>query len=316
MASGQSWGISADGGYMANPKLSKKLRFSTQPLLKFRQFVRPIDAFGKNVGDTVDYNKVTNVQTAGRKISETEKMPETKFIIRRASMSVSEWGNSIPYTGKLSDLSSFDITNPVHKGLRDDMAKVLDSGVATVAKTTDLSYTPTGVAVGDLQTDGSPASGGVNFNLFHLKEIVDYAVENNIPPATGGEGGDYVLIGTQKLIRGILDDPEFQEWTKYTQADRLLNGEVGKVYRTRIVLTTNTGALAKKNSSALGEGMFLGDDALVEAVAVSEEIRAKVPDDYGRSKGVAWYMLGDFATPWDFSVDGEGRIIYITSSSA
>ena len=33
---------------------------------------------------------------------------------------------------------------------------------------------------------------------------------------------------------------------------------------------------------------FFGNDTVAEAVAVPEEMRGKIPSDYGRSKGVAW----------------------------
>jgi len=33
---------------------------------------------------------------------------------------------------------------------------------------------------------------------------------------------------------------------------------------------------------------------VAEAVCVPEEMRGKIPTDYGRSKGVAWYYLGGF----------------------
>lgn len=31
----QKWGISADGGFLANPRISEKLRYAAQPLMKF-----------------------------------------------------------------------------------------------------------------------------------------------------------------------------------------------------------------------------------------------------------------------------------------
>jgi hypothetical protein len=33
---------------------------------------------------------------------------------------------------------------------------------------------------------------------------------------------------------------------------------------------------------------------VAEGVAVPEEMRGKIPTDYGRSKGIAWYYLGGF----------------------
>lgn len=39
---------------------------------------------------------------------------------------------------------------------------------------------------------------------------------------------------------------------------------------------------------------FFGSDTVAEAVAVPEEMRGKIPTDFGRSKGIAWYYLGGF----------------------
>ena len=36
----------------------------------------------------------------------------------------------------------------------------------------------------------------------------------------------------------------------------------------------------------------MGSDTVLEAPAIPEEIRAKLPGDYGRDKGIAWYYLG------------------------
>ena len=38
--------------------------------------------------------------------------------------------------------------------------------------------------------------------------------------------------------------------------------------------------------------MFLGADTVAEAVAIPEEVRGKIPTDYGRARGIAWYYLG------------------------
>ncbi len=313
----QQWAVSADGGYMANPTLSKKLRHAAQPMMKVRAQARPMDAFGKGMGDTYDFDKVSNVNTAGRAIGETERIPVTKFVIRKASMTIAEYGNSIEWTGKLATLSQFDLTDPTQLAMRNDMAKVLDVNCATEFKTTKMAYIPTAAATGSFETDGAPisATATVPLNLFHLKEIVDRAITDLVPPAVGGEDGDYVLVTQRKSIRGLVDDSEFQEWTKYTEGPKRLNGEIGRIYRTRIVETTHSGALTTKGTgSALGEGLFIGSDAVAEAVAIPEELRSKIPDDYGRVKGLAWYYLGGWKNIWDLTTDGEYRTIHITSA--
>jgi thiamine-phosphate pyrophosphorylase len=37
-----------------------------------------------------------------------------------------------------------------------------------------------------------------------------------------------------------------------------------------------------------------GGDTVAEGIVIPEEMRGKIPTDYGRSRGVAWYYLGGF----------------------
>ena len=43
-----------------------------------------------------------------------------------------------------------------------------------------------------------------------------------------------------------------------------------------------------------GTIVAIGAIAVAEAVAVPEEIRGKIPGDFGRDRGIAWYYLGGF----------------------
>jgi hypothetical protein len=39
------------------------------------------------------------------------------------------------------------------------------------------------------------------------------------------------------------------------------------------------------------------EDTVAEALVIPEEMRGAIPSDYGRSKGVAWYYLGQSFGP-------------------
>ena len=60
-----------------------------------------------------------------------------------------------------------------------------------------------------------------------------------------------------------------------------------------------------------GEAIFFGGDAVMEAIAIPEELRAKIPTDYGRSLGVAWYGLMGFSKIWDVATDTQPKIIHV-----
>ena len=81
-----------------------------------------------------------------------------------------------------------------------------------------------------------------------------------------------------------------------------MNGEFGRYENVRYVVQTNIvkgvstdGINGTGWSTALSDWIFfMGNDTVAEAIAVPEEMRGKIPSDYGRSKGVAWYYMGGF----------------------
>jgi hypothetical protein len=92
----------------------------------------------------------------------------------------------------------------------------------------------------------------------------------------------------------------------------IYNGEIGKYEGVRFIEQTNiphgnyslTGAGGNYASSssfttwfnAVSDWIyFFGEDTVAEALVVPEEVRGKIPSDYGRAKGIAWYYLGGFA---------------------
>jgi hypothetical protein len=61
------------------------------------------------------------------------------------------------------------------------------------------------------------------------------------------------------------------------------------------------------------QAFFFGEDTVIEAIAVPTEIRGKIPSDYGRDKGVAWYALEGFALV--HSAAAQARIVEWASAA-
>jgi hypothetical protein len=70
----------------------------------------------------------------------------------------------------------------------------------------------------------------------------------------------------------------------------ILRGEIGKFEGVRFVEQTNIASKGWTNGKS-DEAFFLGEDTVAEAVAVPEEIRGKIPTNYGLDKGIMWYAL-------------------------
>lgn len=293
---GQVWVTNTLGGYMYSDNLSKVLRHAVQPLCKFRQFADVKDAAvqGKGKGDTFHWNVYSDVATQGTTLAETSTMPETNFTITQGTMTITEYGNSVPYTGKLDDLSEQPVKEVIHKVLKNDAKKAFDIASHAEFNKTPLRVVATGGTATDavtLYTNGTvTGTNNVALGLAHVKVIVDTMKERNIPPY---EGDDYFAIAHTSTLRKFKDDLEAIR--KYTAEGfgLIANGEVGRAENTRFVEQNNIAKGTWANSKS-NWAYFFGADTVAEGIAIPEEIRGKIPTDYGRSRGIAWYYLGGF----------------------
>lgn len=293
---GQLWVTNTLGGYMYSDNLSKVLRHAVQPLCKFRQFADVKDAAvqGKGKGDTFHWNVYSDVATQGTVLTETSTMPETNFTITQGTMTITEYGNSVPYTGKLDDLSGHPVKEVINKVLKNDAKRAFDAAAHAQFNATPLRVIATGGTATNavtLYTNGTvTGTNNVALGLDHVKVIADLMKERNIPPY---EGDDYFAIANVTTLRKFKDDLEAIR--KYTAEGfgMIANGEVGRAENTRFVEQNNI-AKANWTNAKSNWAFFFGADTVAEGIAVPEEMRGKIPTDYGRSRGIAWYYLGGF----------------------
>lgn len=95
--SGQLWSVSADGGYLWSEQLSKTFRMSLQPATKFRQLCDAADATekGLHAGQYFYWNVGSNVGTQGRRLVETNPIPQTQGSLAQRSLQVFEFGYAV-----------------------------------------------------------------------------------------------------------------------------------------------------------------------------------------------------------------------------
>ncbi len=302
---GQVWAVNSLGGFMYSRQLSNVLRMAVQPLVKFRQFadVRDASQQGKKKGDIFTWDVFSDVATAGGNLVETNTMPETNFTITQGTLTISEAGNSVPYSGKLDNLSKFPVMELIQKVLKNDAVKSFDRLAWYQFNQTPLRVIPTGgtdTAAISLYTNGTvTGTNQIAFNNSHAKAIVDTMKERNIPAYIGD---DYYALAWPTTLRTFKNNLETIHQYSETGFKLIMNGEIGRYENVRYVEQTNIvkGISTDGLSGTPWTGgdsdwiFFFGNDTVAEAIAVPEEMRGKIPSDYGRSKGVAWYYLGGF----------------------
>ena len=308
---GQVWAVNNLGGFMYSRQLSNVLRMSVQPLVKFRQFcdVRDASQQGKKKGDIFTWDVFSDVATAGGVMTETNTTPETNFTITQGTLTITEAGNSVPYSGKLDNLSKFPVMELVQKVLKNDAVKAFDRMAWSQFNSTLLRAIPVSgndPAAISLFTNGTvTGTNSVAYNNGHAKSVVDLMKERNIPAYLGD---DYYALAWPTTLRTFKNNLETIHQYSDTGFKLIMNGEVGRYENTRYIEQTNIAKGVGTTGIAASAGgdmapwvngksdwlFFMGSDTVAEAVAVPEEMRGKIPTDYGRSKGVAWYYLGGF----------------------
>lgn len=305
----QIWSVNSLGGFLASDEFSKKIRHRAQPLMKFRQFVDIEGAMGKNRGDTVLFDKISNISTAGGTINETATITKNNYTITQGSLTINEYGNAIPFTLKAQSLAEVMVPEIVKTVLRDDMAKVLDSQAAIEFQTSDYKATVTNTATTTFGSGGAAlATSSGSMSDKNVRDVIDQMKILNIPRA---DGSNYVCIASTNSIRGLYDF--FEAKAQNTTMAPLAAGEVGTYYGCRFVEETNRLSNVLGSGANDGEAVFFGADAVKEGVVIPENIRIDLPKDFGRDQAIAWYYMGGFKKTWDFSDDGETRIIHLTS---
>ena len=159
--------------------------------------------------------------------------------------------------------------------------------------------------------------------LAHIRQIVDafktgifgtVLTAGNVTPPYDGDS--YICIASREALRGILNDPDWREVHLYASPDNILRGEVGMVEGVRFVETSHRATLSVTSANSIGQAVFFGEAPVIESVAIPEEIRAKIPGDYGRDRGVAWYALMGWARIWDAvsTSDNESHLVFFSGA--
>lgn len=289
---GQVWETAAAGGYMYSGELSDVLRNALQPMTRFLQHCDADDFTDKGLhaGDAFQWNVYSDVATQGGKIDENERMPETGFTITQGSGTIFEFGNSVPYSGLLDNNSRHPVKQIIHKALKNDCVKAFETEAHEQFEASPLTATATSSTAITFTTNGTH-SGATTGNLLnaHIKLISDQMKDRNMPVYSDG---NYRSLLRPSTLRAFKDELESLHQHVPEGFGKLLNGEVGRHWE-GIRFFEHT-FIADKGWSFSDQAFFFGDDTVIEAIVCPPEIRGKLPGDYGRDKGIAWYAEEGF----------------------
>ena len=322
--SGQVWETNTAGGFMYSGELSDVLRNALQPMTRFLQHCDADDFTDKGLhaGDAYQWNVYSDVGQQGGRIVENQRMPETGFTITQKSGTIYEVGNSVPYTGRLDDASRHPVKQIINRALKNDCVKAFENEAYQQFLLTPFKgvLRDTGASAsvdffdvpGGGTPSGAPQALGIVMENNHVKIISDEMKERDMPVWSDG---NYRSICRPKYMRAFKNDLEPLHQHVAEGFGNMLNGEVGRHWEgIRFFEQTFIARQNFATNTTTGDNsFFFGEDTVIEAIVCPPEMRGKLPGDYGRDKGVAWYAEEGFNLVHD--VPADARILHLTDAA-
>lgn len=314
-----SWTYDAPSGVYKNHEISDNLRQASIAQAKIVGFTTPEPGYGTKKGEKITIFRDGNMTVpTSAQFDEGDPIPEDTLSVSSTEIQPVQLGRSAPYFDLEQQLGKFDISSRLQMNLMRQMKLVLDAKAATAFKTAKIKAIPTSSVGITWDTDGTASTSATsNVGIEHCGIIRDYLFTTlHCDPYDGGRE-TYVGLGSTQLMRGLKNDPLFQNIKMYLkEGDFFYLSEVGMIEGIRWVEINNTNALSQNlgTGSVLGEGLVFGDDAVALATVVDPELRAAIPGNFGLHKAIAWYANLEFGEVWPTANDGEAKIIHITSA--
>lgn len=289
---------------------SKEILFQAMPILRFEQFAVKKTELGVQPGLTINFMRYNNLGDAAQ-LTEGIRLEPNALNAQQFSITVAEHGYAIAVSELLLNASFDDVMASASRLLGRNMATYLDTQCRDVLLTaTSVLY---GYEFADTRTAvspydrGTPAAnraamdGGYWLSPSMVKDAVEVLASRNVPRL----GETYVAFVHPHQSRTLRDWPEFMEVTKYAAPGNFMLGEIGRLYDTVFIETTQvrqTPGGAGGGAADLYEGIVIGDNAFGHAISLPVELRDGGILDFGREHALAWYSIWGLGRITDESI--------------
>jgi N4-gp56 family major capsid protein len=267
---------------------------------------------------------------------------ETKALTaQQFSITVAEHGYAIAVSELLLNASFDDVMASASRLLGRNMALYLDGqarDTLMAASSVIYGYDRSGLTAandwygtGTAGTNRASLTGAFDLTTGVVKDAVETLATKNIPRL----GETYVAFIHPHQSRKLRDNPEFIEVTKYAAPGNFMLGEIGRLYDTVFIETTqiqkvtngagsgysaDTAVAAGSIAYPTGGGyttpvtktgngnkdrytaIFIGDNAFGHAISLPVELRDGGILDFGREHALAWYAIYGLGLITDQSV--------------
>jgi N4-gp56 family major capsid protein len=284
--------------------------------------------------------RYNNLGFAGSLV-EGVRMSTNALTAQQFSITVAEHGYAIAVSELLLNASFDDVMASASRLLGRNMALYLDGqarDTLMAASSVIYGYDRSGLSAandwygtGTAGTNRASLTGAFDLTTGVVKDAVETLATKNIPRL----GETYVAFIHPHQSRKLRDNPEFIEVTKYAAPGNFMLGEIGRLYDTVFIETTQiqkvtngagsgysadtavaagsivypTGGGYTSPVTKTGNGnkdrytaIFIGDNAFGHAISLPVELRDGGILDFGREHALAWYAIYGLGLITDQSV--------------
>jgi N4-gp56 family major capsid protein len=282
--------------------------------------------------------RYNNLGFAGSLV-EGVRMSTNALTAQQFSITVAEHGYAIAVSELLLNASFDDVMASASRLLGRNMALYLDGqarDTLMAASSVIYGYDRSGLSAandwygtGTAGTSRASLTGAFDLTTGVVKDAVETLATKNIPRL----GETYVAFIHPHQSRKLRDNPEFIEVTKYAAPGNFMLGEIGRLYDTVFIETTQiqkvangagsgysadsavspivypTGGGYTSPATKTGNGnkdrytaIFIGDNAFGHAISLPVELRDGGILDFGREHALAWYAIYGLGLITDQSV--------------
>jgi N4-gp56 family major capsid protein len=234
---------------------SKEILFQAMPILRFEQFAVKKTELGVAPGLRVNFLRYKNFSVDPTPLTEGVRMTTNALTAEQIAITVAEHGYAVAVSELLLNASFDDIMASASRLLGRHMAQYLDvqaRNTLSAATSATFGYDRSGITggaftnydEGTVGTSIGALDGNFKLTTGAIKDSALTLAGKNIPRI----GETYVMFIHPKQSRDLRSNPEFIEVTKYAAPGNFMLGEIGRLYDTVFIETTQVKKLAASQS--------------------------------------------------------------------
>ena len=237
----------------------------------------------KHEGDTVNFRKFNSLAVAVTPLTEGVTPSGSSIDVTKVEATVKQYGDFVTLSDKIDMIGIDPVVAETSAVLGEQAGLTVDTVVR------DIVVAGTNVLYAG---GGTSASASKYLTGADVKKAVRALKKANAKPY---EGNSYIGIIDPETASDLMDDPMWQDVSKYNGGTAIMDGEIGKLYGVRFIETTNV-----KVADNIHSTMIIGKDAYgvcdiekgsTPQIIVKEAGSAGTADPLNQRSSVGWKTL-------------------------